>query len=485
MKILSTFIAVLISFACLGQTGYKVDFKISGLKDTTAFLGYYTGESTFLRDTARANSQGAFSFEGKQRLTPGVYFLAFNSATANKTKVIDFVVSEQQHFSMETASNELILNMKVKGDEDNRLFFENMAFISDRHKEADPFIKILKDSTLKEEQKKEAREAFQKINDKVMAHQDEIIARYPATLTARLLKISKQIEIPSPPKKADGSIDSTFQLRYYRKHFFDNFDLADDALTHLPKPFYTEKVTEYLDKLFLQTPDSVMAAIDGLVARVRKNPETYKYLVWTCVYKYQKPAIMGLDEVYVRLIDKYFVSGDMDFWISESLKKSVKEYADKLRVSLIGNTGANLIMQDQNFQKKSLYDIKKKYTILYIFDPDCGHCREESPKLVDFYMKNKVKFNLEVFSVSADTSMQKMRDYIKEMKMTWITVNGPRSYVGQYAKLYYAETTPSLYVPDDKKKIIAKGLPVTQLEDFLTNHERFLQRRSAAKSKGT
>ena len=194
---------------------------------------------------------------------------------------------------------------------------------------------------------------------------------------------------------------------------------------------------------------------------------------------------MGLDEVYVRLIDKYFVSGDMDFWISESLKKSVKEYADKLRVSLIGNTGANLIMQDQNFQKRSLYDIKKKYTILYIFDPDCGHCREESPKLVDFYMKNKVKFNLEVFSVSADTSMQKMRDYIKEMKMTWITVNGPRSYVGQYAKLYYAETTPSLYVLDEKKKIIAKGLPVTQLEDFLTNHERFLQRRAAAKSKGT
>ena len=66
MKILSTFIALLISFACLGQPGYKVDFKIKGLKDTTAFLGYYTGESTFLKDTARANSQGAFSFEGKQ-----------------------------------------------------------------------------------------------------------------------------------------------------------------------------------------------------------------------------------------------------------------------------------------------------------------------------------------------------------------------------------------------------------------------------------
>ena len=74
---------------------------------------------------------------------------------------------------------------------------------------------------------------------------------------------------------------------------------------------------------------------------------------------------------------------------------------------------------------------------------------------------------------------------MKEMKMNWITVNGPRSYVGQYNKLYYAETTPSLYILDDKKKIIAKGLPVDKLEDFFTNYERFQQRKAQAKQKGT
>ena len=485
MKIVTVFVTLFISCSCLGQTGYKIDFKIKGLPDTTAFLGYYTGESTYVKDTARSNRDGAFTFEGKQRLSPGVYFLALNNATANKTKVFDIVISDQQHFSMETSSEEFILKMKVTGDDDNRIFFENMAYISARHKEADPFLKILKDSTLKEDQKKEARQAFGNINEQVMAHQNDLIAQYPASMTARLLKIGRQIQIPEPPKRGDGTIDSSFQLRYYRKHFFDNFDPADDALTHLPKPLYVEKLNEYLDKLFYQTPDSIMVAIDELATRVKKNPEAYKFMVWACVYKYQKPAIMGLDEVYVRLVDKYFVSGEMDFWANASFKKSVKEYADKLRVSLIGKTGANLIMQDQNFQVKSLYEVKKKYTILYIFDPDCGHCREESPKLVEFYARNKAKFNLEVFAVSADSSMQKMRDYIKEMKMTWITVNGPRSYVGQYGKLYYAETTPSLYVLDEKKKIVAKGLPVDRLEDFIINHERFMQRKVSPKGKGT
>jgi peroxiredoxin len=485
MKNYLVLFAIVLSTGCLAQTGYKIDFKIKEFKDSTVYLGYYTGESTFVRDTARSNALGNFSFDGKQTLPHGVYFLALNSGGTSKTKIFDFVVTGDQHFVMETSTEDFVGKMKVTGDDDNRLFFENMIYLADRHKEADPYMKIIRDSTLTEDQKKAAREGFQQVNAKVMAQQEEILTKYPATLTARLLKISRPIQVPEPPKKANGQIDSTFQLRYYRKHYFDNLDLADDALTRLPKPFYIEKVNEYLDKLFMQTPDSLVAAIDEMASHAKKNQDAYKFLIWNCVYKYQRPAIMGLDEVYVRVVDKYFVSGEMDFWISESLKKTVVEHADKLRYSLIGKTGANLSMQDQNFVKRSLYDIKKKYTILYIFDPDCGHCREESPKLVSFYAANKAKLDLEVFAVSADTSMQKMRDYIKEMKMTWITVNGPRSYTGQYSKQYFSETTPSLYILDDKRKIIAKGLPVTQLETFFTNYEKYIHRKAVPKPKGT
>ncbi len=479
MKILPLFLVTFVTVAS-AQTGYKIDIKVKGLRDTTALLGYFYGEATYIKDTARVNSQGEAVFDGPKRLPSGVYFFVLN-----KTPMFNIVIGQQQHFSLETSSEDYVRFMKVKGDEDNRLFFENMVYNGDMHKEADPYLKVIQDSTLKEDQKTSARESFKKINDKVMAHQDQVIAAHPETLTARMLKLTREITIPEPPKKSDGSIDSTFQLRYYRKHYFDNFDITDDAMIRLPRPYYSDKLNEYLDKLFFQTPDSLMAAINELAVKAKKNQETYKYLVWTCVYKYQRPNIMGLDEVYVRLYDKYFASGEMDYWVNDALKKSVREYAEKLRPSLIGKTGANLTMQDAAFQPKSLYDIKKKYTILYIFDPDCGHCREETPKLVKFYEKDKVKFGVEVFAVSADTSMQKMKQYIKDMKMTWITVNGPRTYVGPYSKLYYAETTPSLYVLDDKKKIIAKGIPAEKLEEFFMNYERYLQRKTPAKPKGT
>lgn len=480
MRILSIVLAFVLSTTAFGQTGHKIDIHIKGLKDTTLLLGYFLGDQTYVRDTAKVNSQGDLQFKGTKALPRGVYFLV-----AEKTPLFNFLISNHQQFSLDTDKEDYIKFMKVKGDEDNDLFFANMRFNAEMHQLADPYIKVIQDSTLKEDQKTKAREEFNKINEKVMAYQDELIKAHPDYLTAKMLKLTREVVVPDPPKKADGSIDSTFQLRYYRKHYFDNFDLSDDALTKLPRPVYTEKLYDYLDKLFLQTPDSLMAAINELVSRVQKNPEAYKFLVWNCVYHYQRPTIMGLDEVYVRLVDKYFISGAMDFWAPASIKQSLKDYADKLRISLIGKTGANLTMQDQTLQPRSLYDIKKKYTILYIFDPDCGHCREETPKLVKFYEKEKARFNIEVYAVSLDTSLQKMKNYMKEMKMTWITVNGPRSYVGPVSKHYYAETTPSLYVLDDKKKIIAKGIPAEQLENFFGNYEKYLQRKTAVKPKGT
>ncbi|HEU5146373.1 MAG TPA: thioredoxin-like domain-containing protein [Chryseosolibacter sp.] len=465
---------LIVSVQCFAQSGYSIRFKIDGLQDTTAYLGYYYGESTFVKDTAKVNHTGDFVFEGKQTLPQGVYFLVLH-----RTRIFELVVGRNQHFSMHTSTADYVKNMKVTGDLDNKLFFDNMIYNMERHQEAEPFIKVIQDSTLAEDKKKTAREAFTRINEKVMAYQQKVIDEHPTTLTARIFKANRPIQIPEPPKRADGSIDSTFQLRWYREHFFDNFDLADDALIRMPRPIYQEKINEYLDRLFAPQADTLIKALNKVIAKAKKNQETYKYAVWVATLKFQNPEIMGLDEVFVHLNDTYYASGEMNYWANDQMKKNMKEQADRLRKSLIGQKGSNLIMLDASLKPRALYDIKNKYTILYIFDPDCGSCKKETPKLVDFY--NKKKFDVQVYAVSADTSMVKMRDYIKEMNMKWITVNGPRTYVGPYQDLYDANTTPTLYVLDNQKMIIGKKIPAEKLEEFLTQYERIQRAKASGK----
>jgi thiol-disulfide isomerase/thioredoxin len=192
-----------------------------------------------------------------------------------------------------------------------------------------------------------------------------------------------------------------------------------------------------------------------------------------------------MDEVFVQLYDQYFATGEMDFWTNEKYRKNLKDFADNIRKSMLGRVAANMIMQDANFQPRSMYDIKTKYTILYFYDPDCGSCKKETPVLVDFYTKNKAKFNIEVYAVNVDSTMSKMRDYIKDMKMKWITVNGPRTYLGSHHDTYDANTTPTLYVLDEKKKIIGKKVPAAKLEDFFTNYEKMQKAKAQSARKPT
>src|SRR5215213_1935515 len=84
MRITLISFCFLITSFCFAQPGYKLQFKVNGLKDTTVYLGYYYGESTFVKDTAKINSKGEFTFDGKQPLRQGVYFLILD-----KTRVFE------------------------------------------------------------------------------------------------------------------------------------------------------------------------------------------------------------------------------------------------------------------------------------------------------------------------------------------------------------------------------------------------------------
>jgi len=461
------------------QPGYKLDFKIKGLKDTTAYIAYYNGEQTYLKDTAKVDSRGSFSFDNAKPLQQGVFIMVLN-----KVQLFQFVIGLDQRFSMETDTSDYTAHMVVTGDEDNKLFFDNANYLTKKFKEADPYLKLLRDSSAKADAKKQAREEFAKISKEVNEYQADLMAKHPTTMTARLLKTTKEIIVPDPPKRADGTIDSTWQFRYYREHYWDNFDLSDDALIRLPKPVYSEKVKDYFDRLFLQVPDTITKEIVRIAAKVKKNEEAYKYFVWLCLNHYINHKIMGLDQVYVNIYDKFIATGEMDYWLPKKGKQDIKDYVEKLRVSMVGGNAANLIMQDKDLKPKSMYDIKNRYTILYIFNPDCGHCREEFPRLVDFYNKSRVKYDFDVYAVSIDTSMAKMRNFIKDFKVPFTTVNGPRTYVGHWSKYYNAETTPSMYIIDTKHKIIAKKLPVEQLDDFLTRYG-LIQSKKANGNKGT
>ena len=87
----ATFIFSLI-VSCISMVGslkgqesfpeYSFKFKIKGLKDTVAYLGFHMGEKKYVRDTCRVNSKGEVEFThltrqgAKEVLKGGIYLFS-------------------------------------------------------------------------------------------------------------------------------------------------------------------------------------------------------------------------------------------------------------------------------------------------------------------------------------------------------------------------------------------------------------------------
>ncbi|MEJ2005868.1 MAG: DUF5106 domain-containing protein [Cyclobacteriaceae bacterium] len=442
-----------------GQEAYRIELDVRGMDKEPVILGTFYGESTYVSDTSNYED-GVHVFSGSEPLPRGMYFIARDSR-----RLLDLVVNEDQKFRLSTDTSDYIMNLVVTGDTDNQLFLEDMKFNAMRNQEAAPFLSVLRDSTASPEARASAQAGLNAINDAVRAHQEDVIREHPNSFMAKIYRAQRRERLP----EAEAEQNPERAFRYYKEHYWDNFDLSDPVMLRLNQPMFKDKLETYFDNLVVHQSDSIIAEMDRLAKVASENEDTYKYFVWYLTIKYREPRIMGLDEIFVHMNDAYFASGEMDYWANAQLRKNIQDYADRLRNSLIGKKAPEMIMQDENMEKKSLYDIDSKYTIIYFFDPDCHHCKLATPVLNDLYDSDK--FDMEVFAVSTDTSMVKMKDYIRDMGLSWVTVNGPRTFTRPYYELYDALTTPTFYILDADKTIIAKKLPVDRIEEFLTRYE--------------
>jgi thiol-disulfide isomerase/thioredoxin len=289
------------------------------------------------------------------------------------------------------------------------------------------------------------------------------------------VKAFQEPQVPEPPKKADGSIDSAFQFRYYRAHYWDGFDFTEEIFVN--SPYMKEKLDRYLsDKMTFQVPDSVIKAVDFVLERAEKNKEVFKWVLPYLLNKYYTPEIMGLDAVYVHLSDKYYSTGKAD-WTSEDQLKKITDDAFMIRGVLIGKQAPNIKVQTfdpatDKFSNDliSPYDVKADYTVVFLWKPGCGHCKKMAEELKPFYEEWKKK-GVEIFSITSanNTELEKAIEDIHEKKMPWIITADP-FLRARALQNYYGVSLPKLYLLDKDKKIIANRFGVPQLPQIIEDH---------------
>jgi peroxiredoxin len=215
-----------------------------------------------------------------------------------------------------------------------------------------------------------------------------------------------------------------------------------------------------------QIPDSINVSTDVLFKKGKANEEVFKYLINWITYYYESSKIMGMDAVFVHIVDNYHAKGQTP-WIDSTQLHKIIDRANTLRPILIGAKTPQVVAVDSSGHDVSLYSVKAKYTILIFWDQGCGHCKKEVPKLAELYEKMKDK-GMKVYAVETEDSPKEWKDFIKEHKLSWINVYQPDQYKrAVMKKIYDIYSTPVIYLLDENKVIKAKRIDVEQVGDLI------------------
>ncbi len=125
-----------------------------------------------------------------------------------------------------------------------------------------------------------------------------------------------------------------------------------------------------------------------------------------------------------------------------------------------------------------MYTINAPFTVVAFWDPNCSHCKEEIPRLDSMYKAKWKKYGVKVYSVNIyENEIPAWKKFMKEKELSndWIQayetkeakVSGEKAGKPNYRQLFDVQKTPTIYLLDKDKHIIAKQLSLEQFDDLI------------------
>lgn len=443
------------------KDAYSIKVKVTGFADTTCYLAYYYGSKILVSDTFTVDAKGWAHFKGNEKLPGGIYLAVYPGS-----KYFELLIgNDNQEFTIETDTTDFVNNMKITGSPDNKLFNEYQRFLSSKSKTLNQY-KNQKNTTENEDSISIYDQLMAGIEKEIKEYRQNIVKTQPNSFLASIIRAMMEPEVPDAPKDAQGNpTDPHFAYKYFKAHFWDTYDFADGRLVRTP--IFNNKINYYLDNLTPKIPDSINVSADYIIEKARANKDAFRFALSNITYNYETSKIMGMDAVFVHLAQKYYLKGDAAWMDSTNLAK-MTDRVNKLKHNLLGLKAPEMKIFDIDNRPFSLYNnVNAPYTLLAFWDYNCGHCKKEMPELVALHEKMKNK-GLTIIGVCTRVEIDEIKKFAEEYKLPWTNLWDPYNQ-SKFRDLYDIYSTPTLYLLDKDKKIIAKRIAPQQVEEIINS----------------
>jgi peroxiredoxin len=466
---------------------YSVRFKfrtITPAKATPKITNIYAGDTVYLadhniggkylRDTAVIDKNGVANFQGTKKLQRGMYLFVF----PKKRDYFEFMVDDDQDFQIDFdtawSTRDYYLKMIATGSAENASFIEyqkgkvavieKLMAIDEEIQRDSAGPQALLDSL------NTLRDRY--LNDKGN-YDSAYIIKNPGHLLSKFL--IAMIGVPYPeilPVMADGKADSTFAFRWYKEHYWDHIDFADDGLLRMPVNIVKQRLDFFFEKIIVPDADSCIKEAEKIMDACKNTIEMEKYVIWYLTNRFESSNIMGMDRAFVRMAISTYCQGK-SWWVDSTTINKMCENAFRRAHTLIGETAPELELKDIKGNWVNTEKIRGQYVIFIFWDPTCGHCKEVMPKLAKILADNKDK-GWKVVALTSGDKKKEWEEYYNSHPETQTFTHLIRGEVQsqKYADnlySYYVIASPTIFVMDANRKIVANRVDVDKMVDFLAH----------------
>ncbi|MEM8906555.1 MAG: redoxin domain-containing protein, partial [Bacteroidota bacterium] len=449
------------AFGSWANGGHEIKVKLNNFQEKEAYLATYYGENPFIIDTVDISTENLVVFKGEEALDAGVYLIVL--PPENKFLQI-FIDEANQHFELEADVTKLDQNaVKVKGSDANAVFYEYVGFLNSIGPKAQGLREQISAARAANEDTEALSKELNAINDEVKNLQLKIVEEHPNSIVATWIKFGFEPDIPE--FAGEEAVVQRKRYFYRKDHFFDKVNMADPSLYHNPMLF--KKIDYYINQLTAPVPDSINRSLDTVLELIRPAEKTFEFYLRHFLNTYAESKIVGMDAVYVHLVDQYYAAGQAPWIDEETLEKIIKE-AKRLKPLLIGQMAPDIKMTKEDGSKLSLYEIDAPFTVLFFWRPGFPHCQKATPHILEFHEKFKDKgVKVMASCIKVGEEAPKCWEFVKTKKMEpLINVFDPFNTSKFYTK-YDTRITPKIMILDKDKKILVNRIGAEQLGEIM------------------
>ena len=251
--------------------------------------------------------------------------------------------------------------------------------------------------------------------------------------------------------------NSNLELLPQLEKEFNEVDFADQRLIHsglynqLLEAFVVT-MENYGEKQYLHLNNSIDFVLESLNSNLNLKQDIAAYLFNLL----EKRSLFAASE-YLAL---KMLSQD-DCQLDQKHEALFEQY----RKMAIGNVVPNIKFENSNKPYKELSNLKSTYKLIVFGASWCQKCSDEIPKLKTFYKEWKEKYDLEIVFISLDTQRVDHQNFTKEFP--WTSSCDFNGWETKPAYDYSIFSTPTMYLIDNKNKILLKPIAPEQINAWL------------------